>query len=195
MILVNTLSLISQARFASEHWNALKTDSQRALSPLENTFLQREQMERQPRQCSCHRILWKDSRATFQRSGKLHPIRTLYTTHAVNPGSTLPHAYLLWSLPIFWDRQWFPNKNFWGGRAEINAEESVLCQAIFQPWDNLEDRNSCPHLPDEETEFQRDYDPCIGLWASKMVEPRLEPRTAPRHILLLFLEWNTLGKP
>lgn len=34
------LSLISQASFASEHWNALKMNSQRALSQLENTFLQ-----------------------------------------------------------------------------------------------------------------------------------------------------------
>lgn len=40
------LGLISQASFASEHWNALKTNPQHTLSQLENTFLRQEQMER-----------------------------------------------------------------------------------------------------------------------------------------------------
>lgn len=40
------LCSLSQASFASEHWNALKTNFQYVLSQLENTFLKQVQMGR-----------------------------------------------------------------------------------------------------------------------------------------------------
>lgn len=70
-------SVQSLASFASEHWNALKTNIQRVLSQLENTFLKQVQMGRRL-SCRCHMVLWKDSKATFQRSDKLHLIHTVY---------------------------------------------------------------------------------------------------------------------
>lgn len=52
MILVNMLCSVSPAGFASEHWNALKTNFQHALSKLENTFLRQTQMRRELATCA-----------------------------------------------------------------------------------------------------------------------------------------------
>lgn len=159
------LCSISQASFASQHWNALKTNFQHVPSPLENTFFQQAHMGRYLQVCSQHMILWKDSKVTFQRSDKLCLTHTLYTTHSISPDSTVLHTYL---LPMT-----VSSKKFLGGRVETSVEESTVCQASS----NLGmTRNYCPHLTYEDTEF-REVTTFASKWCSQDISPELSAKT------------------
>lgn len=122
------LCSISQAGFASEHWNALKKNFQHIPSQLENTF---------------SKCRWRGSHICAAAAGLLGRMPTLlykdqvncvesihYITHCRHPDPTLLGICLFQSSPVTCDSKWFPNP--WRSGC-INTEKPTVCQASLNP--------------------------------------------------------------